>query len=151
MSHTGSVRVLWAEPNPPFEMFRLLELPVLTGGGKGAAGTGVGFWLEVRGGGGMLEGIKWEEETGIWTCGGAGSRAGRTVVGPAWTLAWMRFSISSMSDWEEAWRRTVSLWRAFDIFPRENARPFAPQGIWLGTRDKCYWVDLAPAGFYISR
>ena len=40
--------------------------------------------------------------------GGLGGLAGRTVVGPDWTLALIRFSISSMSDWEEGWRATVS-------------------------------------------
>ena len=57
-----------------------------------------------------------EDETGI-VAGrvGLGGRAGRTVDELDWTLALIRFSISSISDWEEAWRGTVSLWEC-DIF-----------------------------------
>lgn len=57
-----------------------------------------------------------EEETGI-VAGrvGLGGRAGRTVDGPDCTLALIRFSISSISDWEDAWSGTVSLWEC-DIF-----------------------------------
>ena len=51
------------------------------------------------------------DETGIR--GGLGGRAGRTVAELDWTLALIRFSISSMSDWDEAWRGIVSL---CDIF-----------------------------------
>ena len=49
----------------------------------------------------MLEGMNGEDETGIEARGGLGGLAGRTVAGPDSTLAWMRFSISSMSDWDE--------------------------------------------------
>ena len=61
-----------------------------------------------------MEGMKSEEETGMEARGGLGGRAGRTEG----TLALMRFSISSMSDWEVEWRGIVSL---CDIF-RENSR-----------------------------
>jgi hypothetical protein len=50
--------------------------------------------------------MKGEEETGIR--GGLGGRAGRTVAGPDWRVEWMRFSISSMSDWDVEWRGIVS-------------------------------------------
>jgi hypothetical protein len=49
-----------------------------------------------------------EETTGMEARGGLGGRAGRTVAGPDWTLALIRFSISSMSDWEDWWRGIVS-------------------------------------------
>lgn len=45
--------------------------------------------------------MKGEEETGMKARGGLGGRAGRTVVGPVWILAVIRFSISSMPDWYE--------------------------------------------------
>lgn len=57
--------------------------------------------MDLGGSGGRLDWIKGEEETGIEARGGLGGRAGRTVEGPDWTLALMRFSISSMSDWED--------------------------------------------------
>lgn len=66
----------------------------------------------------MFDWIKGDEETGMEALGGLGGLAGSTVAGPDWTLACMRFSISSMSDWEEGWRGTVSLW---DIFNYEIA------------------------------
>lgn len=54
--------------------------------------------------------MKGEVETGMVAGrGGLGGRAGRTVDGPDWTLALIRFSISSMSDWEDGWRGMVSL------------------------------------------
>ena len=84
----------------------LLELPTGGGGGGGAAGTDGTFGLdddeESGGGGGMLDWMKGEEETGIEARGGLGGRAGRTVAGPDWTLALIRFSISSISDWDDA-------------------------------------------------
>lgn len=46
----------------------------------------------------MLEAMNGEEETGIEARGGLGGLAGSTVEGADWTLALMRFSISSMSD-----------------------------------------------------
>lgn len=42
--------------------------------------------------------MKGEDETGMEARGGLGGRAGRTEGGAEWTLALMRFSISSMSD-----------------------------------------------------
>lgn len=89
VSHTGSVRVLGGDPNP--------EAPILTvvgGGGGGAWGTGLG----------RLEGMKGEEETGIEARGGLGGRAGRTVA----ELAFIRFSISSISDCDDGCSGTVS-------------------------------------------
>jgi hypothetical protein len=53
-----------------------------------------------------------DEDTGIR--GGLGGRAGRTVEGLDWMEELIRFSISSMSDWEDAWRGIVSL--LCDIF-----------------------------------
>lgn len=50
-----------------------------------------------------------EDEIGMEARGGLGGRAGRTVAELDWTLAWIRFSISSMSDWEDWWRGMVSL------------------------------------------
>lgn len=95
MSHTGSVSVFGAEPNP--------LAPILEDGGGGGSGTDGTFWLEEGGsGGGRLDCKNGEEETtGIEARGGLGGRAGSTVAGADWTLTWMRFSISSMSDWEE--------------------------------------------------
>lgn len=121
VSQTGSVSVFGPGPNPVASK-PCRAPPLLAGSGGGgaegaaggaAAGTeGTNFWAAeegLRGGsGGMEEGRKGEEETGIWARAGLGGRAGRTV-------AFMRFSISSMSDWEEAWRGTVSLWEC-DIF-----------------------------------
>lgn len=49
-----------------------------------------------------------EDEIGMEARGGLGGRAGRTVAELDWTLAWIRFSISSMSDWEDWWRGMVS-------------------------------------------
>lgn len=47
------------------------------------------------GGGGRLDGMKGEVETGIeGVLGDCGRGAGRTVDGPSWTLAVIRFSIS---------------------------------------------------------
>lgn len=66
-----------------------------------------------------MKGVEKAEETGIVAGGvGLGSGAGRTVDWPDWTLAWIRFSISSMSDWEEECRGTVSLSEC-DIFSRK--------------------------------
>lgn len=82
----------------------LLELPT-GGGGGGAAGTAGTFWLddeETGGGGGMLDWMNGEEDMGMEARGGLGGRAGRTVAWPDWTLALIRFSISSMSDWDDA-------------------------------------------------
>lgn len=98
VSHTGSVNVFGAGPNPLPAI-----LDVGSGGGAGADGT---FWLEEvdggGGGGGRLDCMKGEADTtGIEARGGLGGRAGRTVAGADWTLALMRFSISSMSDWED--------------------------------------------------
>lgn len=63
--------------------------------GEGAAETETG--MEARGGlGGLAEGTDW------------------------WTLALMRFSISSMSDWEDGWRGMVSL---CDIFTPKDSHP----------------------------
>ena len=49
----------------------------------------------------MLEGMNGDDETGIEALGGLGGLADGTVAGPDWTLSWMRFSISSMSDWDD--------------------------------------------------
>lgn len=60
----------------------------------------------------MFDWMNGAEEIGMVAGrGGLGGRAGRTVAG----LALIRFSISSMSDWEDAWRGIVSLC-GFDIF-----------------------------------
>lgn len=82
--------------------------------------TGGTFWLEEEEGGGggggaegggrcdCMNGEGEEETTGMEARGGLGGRAGRTVAGLDWTLALIRFSISSMSDWEDWWRGIVS-------------------------------------------
>ena len=51
---------------------------------------------------GRVEGMKGDGEgvIGIEAREGDGGRAGVTEDGPNWTLAVIRFSISSMSDWE---------------------------------------------------
>lgn len=72
------------------------------GGGVGTtAGIeddwGLGGAVEAGLGGGRLEGMKGEEETGIWARGGLGGLAARTVAGDAL----IRFSISSISDWDD--------------------------------------------------
>lgn len=48
-----------------------------------------------------------EDEIGMEARGGLGGRAGRTVAELDWTLAWIRFSISSMSDWEDRERESA--------------------------------------------
>lgn len=53
------------------------------------------------GGGGRFDCMKGEEETGIEARGGLGGLAGRTVAELDWTLALIRFSISSISDWDD--------------------------------------------------
>lgn len=85
--------------------------PLPEEGNGGGAGTVGGFWLVVIGGG--VDCTNGDEDTGIEARGGLGGLAGRTVAGPDWTLALMRFSISSISDWDDGWRGTVSL---CDIF-----------------------------------
>lgn len=117
VSHTGSVSVSGGDPNPDAPM----PSPDRAGGGgsggaDAAGGTGEGLWwlAVVGGGGGRLEGRKGEEETGIR--GGLGGRAGRTEAwGLDWSVEWIRFSISSMSDWDVEWRGMVS---PCDIFAR---------------------------------
>jgi hypothetical protein len=89
----------------------LLEL--LTAGRGGGTGTCVTFWADDDGwSGGRFDCINGEEEeeedTGIEGLVGLGGRAARTVPGPDWTLSLIRFSISSMSDWDDGWSGTVS-------------------------------------------
>lgn len=103
VSQTGSVRVFGSEPNPETA---ILPLPLVDprGGGAGAVGTvgateGTEVGLGADGGGrleGMKEGGGGAEDTGMEARGGEGGRAGRTDEG----FEWIRFSISSMSDWE---------------------------------------------------
>lgn len=57
----------------------------------------------------MLDWMNEAEDTGIDARGGLEGRAGRTVAGPEWTLSLIRFSISSMSDWDEGCKGIVSL------------------------------------------
>ena len=61
-----------------------------------------------------------EDEIGMEARGGLGGRAGRTVAELDWTLAWIRFSISSMSDWEDWWRGMVSLCDILDLWFRNG-------------------------------
>lgn len=132
VSHTGSVSVVGVDPNPLEPMVVRGAASEVKAGGGGAEGTGGTFWLVGGAGGGSADWMKGEEETGIR--GGLGGRAGRTVAGPAWTLSLMRFSISSMSDWEEGWRGMVSLseleWLC-DIFPGKWGKVFARFGVWV--------------------
>lgn len=118
VSHTGSVNVLGGDPNalapmfcePPWELLELL----ITGRG-GGTGTEVTLWADDDCGcGGRFDCINGEEETGIDGLVGLGGRAARTVPGPDWTLSLIRFSISSMSDWDDEWSGMVS---PCDIFP----------------------------------
>lgn len=106
VSQTGSVSVLGGDPNPE----GTIPGPVLAEGMGGGAGTDGGFCLEEAegAGGGRFDWMNGEDETGIEARVGLGGLAGSTVVGPDWTLALIRFSISSMSDWEEGWSGTVS-------------------------------------------
>lgn len=114
VSQTGSVSVFGGEPNPVAEILGWEPPELVEGGRGGGVGTDGTFWSEDGGGGGRFDWMNGEEETGIVAGrGGLGGRAGRTVAGPDWTLALIRFSISSMSDWEDGWRGTVSL---CDIF-----------------------------------
>lgn len=53
--------------------------------------------------------MKGEVDTGMDGGVGDGGLAGRTVEGPNWTLAVIKFSISSMSDWDDWLRGTLSL------------------------------------------
>lgn len=109
VSQTGSVRVFGSDPNPEPA---ILPPPLVDprGGGAGAAGATEGVGLGADGGG-RLEGMKdggggGAEDIGMEARGGDGGRAGRTDEG----LEWIRFSISSMSDWELGWSGTVSLY-----------------------------------------
>jgi hypothetical protein len=81
-------------------------------------GTDGGFCF-AEGGvrGGRLDWMKGEDETGMEAWIGLGGLAGRTMVGPDWMLALIRFLISSISDWEEGWSGTVLMWEC-DIFDR---------------------------------
>ena len=117
VSQTGSVSVFGAGPNPVGAGRDDEEEEVgrsVGGTGRGTDGT---FCLEE---GGRLEGMKGEgegeDEIGMEARGGLGGRAGRTVAGPDWTLALIRFSISSMSDWDEGCKGMVSLCWPCDIF-----------------------------------
>ena len=107
VSQTGSVNVLGGGPKPL--MFERVgpALPWRLGleGNGGAAGTIVGL----GGGAGRLEGMKGEVDTGMEARVGDGERTGWTVEGPNWTLAVIRFSISSMSDCEDWLRGMVSV------------------------------------------
>jgi hypothetical protein len=105
VSHTGSVSVLGGDPNPSEAMGTDTEADGSGGAGEteigmeapgsaGFAGTGAGAG---------------DEETGIEARGGDGGRAGRTVLEEG--AAWMRLSISSMSDCaDEGWSGIVSPW-----------------------------------------
>lgn len=106
VSQTGSVSVLGGDPNPE----GTIPGPLLAEGMGGGAGTDGGFCLEEAegAGGGRFDWMNGEDETGIEARVGLGGLAGSTVMGPDWTLALIRFSISSMSDWEEGWSGTVS-------------------------------------------
>lgn len=114
VSQTGSVNVLGAGPNPDEAIG---GTPPVVGrapveGGNGGSeetggttgGTGLGFGCVETGGTGAGRG---EEETGIEARGGEGGRAGSTVEG--YGCEFMRFSISSMSDWELECKGMVSL------------------------------------------
>lgn len=124
VSQTGSVSVFGSEPNPAEAMLGR-PLPEEESGGATGIGTETegGFWLEVvdegGGRGGRLDCMNGEEETGIEALGGLGGLAGRTVAGPDWTLALIRFSISSMSDWDDGWSGTVSPCDIFAVFSRK--------------------------------
>lgn len=113
VSQTGSVRVFGGEPNPAaaipppplvdpsggeIEGLGTVEATEGTGVGLGTVGGGRLDGMKAAGGGGA-------EDTGMEARGGDGGRAGRTGEG----LEWMRFSISSMSDWELGCSGTVSL------------------------------------------
>lgn len=102
VSQTGSVRVLGGDPKA------LAAMPAEEEAGGGGGG-GAGLAEDGGGGGGRLDWMKGEdvgvgvgvEETGMEARGGLGGRAGRTVEGADWIEEWIRFSISSMSDWDE--------------------------------------------------
>lgn len=87
----------------------VLVLELLVGRDGNAGGTGTETWAGFCGGGGMLEVMKGEEETGIDARGGDLGLAGRTVAVDDWIEELIRFSISSMSDWEDGWSGIVSL------------------------------------------
>lgn len=73
-----------------------------SGGGRRNRRERDGFWNWGLAGGGGGFGRKRSEEvvTGMEARGGLGGLAGKTVAGDAW----MRFSILSMSDWEDGLR-----------------------------------------------
>ena len=56
-----------------------------------------------------MEGMNGEVDIGMEAGVGDGGLAARTVEGPNWTLAVIKFSISSMSDWDDWLRGMVSL------------------------------------------
>lgn len=111
VSQTGSVSVFGGDPNPDAG---ILPLGPEARGGRGGLGTAedTGGTSVVLGlvGGGRLDGMKvgggfGAEEMGMEARGGDGGRAGRTEV--EWEL--MRFSISSISDWDVECKGIVSL------------------------------------------
>jgi hypothetical protein len=105
VSHTGSVSVLGGDPNPSAPMGTETD----AGTGTGETETEIG--MEAAGKGGFVgtgDGAG-EEETGMEARVGDGGRAGSTVAGDG--AAWMRLSISSMSDCaDEGWSGIVSPW-----------------------------------------
>jgi hypothetical protein len=142
VSHTGSVSVLGGGPNPSAPMGT--ETDVRTGEteteiGMEAAGRG-GF---VGTGAGANAG---EEDTGMEARVGDGGRAGRTVAGDG--AAWMRLSISSMSDCaDEGWSGIVSPWLCDMAADERKTRERAGEGrrIWgavTPVRDLAGWMGV---------
>lgn len=90
-----------AEPNPPATAF-WWEFGGVSASVKGGTETVAGIWNV----GGLFDAIKGDDETGMKGCE-VGDLAGITVVGPGLILAYMRSSISSMSDFEVDWTSTL--------------------------------------------
>jgi len=103
VSHTGSVSVLGGGPNP------LAPMGTETDAGTGETETEIGMEAAGRGGFVGTGAGAGEEDTGMEARVGDGGRAGSTVAGDG--AAWMRLSISSMSDCaDEGWSGIVSPW-----------------------------------------
>jgi hypothetical protein len=125
VSHTGSVSVLGGDPNPSAPM-----------GTETDAGTGTGeteIGMEAAGKGGFVGtgAGAGEEDTGMEARVGDGGRAGSTVAGDG--AAWMRLSISSMSDCaDEGWSGIVSPWLCDMAADERKTRERAGEGrrIW---------------------
>ena len=107
VSQTGSVSVLIGAPNPSAAIGTETEAEADGSGADEEAAEengGSGWGLKLAGGG-----TTGELEMGMDARGGEDGRAGRTAAEEG--AAWMRLSISSMSDFpDERWSAMVSPW-----------------------------------------